>query len=258
MVIRVATFNIRNGIADDGTDSWQFRRHLVVRAIRSVRAEVLGLQEVYWHQRDFLRAEMPEYEQFGEHRDGGRDEEASLILYRHEHISLLEGGNVWLSEAPDVPGSRSWGTGHARMASWARLKVRSEGARLALVNCHLDHRSATARLHAASALGGLCDRLGTVDPTVIVGDFNCEPGSDPYLRLTGAHALRDAERSGTGPTGTGGTYHAWRPRAAAQIPRIDWILLSGNTAAIRTGRSEYHEGHRFPSDHYAVWADLCI
>jgi len=175
MDLRVMTFNIRNGIADDGTSSWQFRKHLLVRAVRAEMPDVLGLQEVFWHQRAFLWQALPEYEQFGEHRDGGREEEAALICYRHDRITLLEAGNLWLSETPEVAGSRDWGTHHARMASWARLCRRSDQARMLFINCHLDNQAEEARQHSALLLRDLATRKAEGDPVVLVGDFNTGP-----------------------------------------------------------------------------------
>jgi len=261
MDLRVMTFNIRNGIADDGTSSWQFRKHLLVRAVRSEMPDVLGLQEVFWHQRAFLWQALPEYEQFGEHRDGGREEEAALICYRHDRITLLEAGNLWLSETPEVAGSRDWGTHHARMASWARLCRRSDQARMLFINCHLDNQAEEARQHSALLLRDLATRKAEGDPVVLVGDFNTGPDTRTHALLVAdadmGAPFQDAWRlAGDGPESEP-TYHGWTPNSEdGERARIDWVLVSPRVRVSNVTRPKYREGNRLPSDHYPVLATI--
>src|SRR3712207_6150887 len=43
--LRVMSFNVRYGDADDGNDAWKFRRDLVARTIRRFDPDLLGVQE---------------------------------------------------------------------------------------------------------------------------------------------------------------------------------------------------------------------
>ena len=42
--LRVATFNVRNGIAFDGLDSWPLRRHTTAQAVAGLDADLIALQ----------------------------------------------------------------------------------------------------------------------------------------------------------------------------------------------------------------------
>ena len=43
--VRLLTFNIRYGLADDGDNSWPHRRDLVFGVLRNSSADFIGLQE---------------------------------------------------------------------------------------------------------------------------------------------------------------------------------------------------------------------
>src|SRR3954471_8277343 len=78
--LKVATFNIRYGKAKDGENSWDKRRGLFMRTVKSMDADVIGMQEVLAYQLDEIKAACPEYEFFGVGRnDGKRDGEFSPI-----------------------------------------------------------------------------------------------------------------------------------------------------------------------------------
>ena len=264
MDLRVMTLNIRNAVADDGTSSWQFRKRLLARAIRAEMPDVMGLQEVYWVQREFLRSALAEYEQFGEHRGGGREDEAVLICFRHDAFSLLKGGNVWLSDTPTVAGSRTWGNRNVRMASWARLRRRADGAEFLFINCHLDHEVDEARQRGAALLRDLAWEQHEGAPVIMVGDFNTWPGTAAHEILTGQREwemrrgdLFDAWELADEKPADGRTFHGWETRGfVAERARIDWILVRPRLRVTRIARPAYKEGGRLPSDHYPVIATI--
>ena len=80
--LRVATFNVRNGRAFDGWNSWPFRRPATTAAIAGLEADVVGLQEVLRFQVSALRARLPRYGFVGSGRDDGR---------RGDHVSFSTG-----------------------------------------------------------------------------------------------------------------------------------------------------------------------
>ena len=264
MDLRVMTFNVRNNVADDGTNSWQFRKWLVTRAIRSEAPDVMGLQEVYWRQRRFLAEALPEYEQFGEHREGGRENEAALICYRHDAFTLLEGGNLWLSDTPEVAGSRTWGNRNVRMASWTRLRHRASGARLLFMNCHLDHQVEEARQRGAALLLETARERADGAPVILVGDFNAWPDTPAHRLLTGrgldrasGGAFHDAWEIADCQPADQRTFHGWDEKGfVGQQARIDWILVRPRLKVRQVTRPAYREGDRLPSDHYPVVATI--
>jgi endonuclease/exonuclease/phosphatase family metal-dependent hydrolase len=80
--LRVMTFNIRYGTAQDGADSWQNRRPLTIRTIRDHDPALLGVQEALRFQLDEIEAALTQFAEVGVGRDDGVEAgEYSAILY---------------------------------------------------------------------------------------------------------------------------------------------------------------------------------
>ncbi|MGK5643254.1 endonuclease/exonuclease/phosphatase family protein, partial [Streptomyces sp. URMC 126] len=93
---------------------------------------------------------------------------------------------------PYTIGSNTWGGATVRMATWVRFEDRRDGRRFTLLNTHLDHRSATARINATRLI---VERLGGPDrslPVVVTGDFNVPAHRDPVYDTLLAAGLVDS------------------------------------------------------------------
>jgi endonuclease/exonuclease/phosphatase family metal-dependent hydrolase len=101
----------------------------------------------------------------------------------------------------------------------------------------------------------LVESLGG-QPVIVLGDFNCPSGSEPYWILTDEGSnlagLRDAH-AGLDP-GAGGTYHAFTGNACEG--RIDWILVSRRYEPSEAVIDRRERDGRYPSDHFPVAAKL--
>ena len=102
LTLTAMSFNIRNGLANDGDNSWPNRRPLVSEVIREHDPDVVGLQEAFRFQLDHLAEDLPGYCEVGEGRGGGTKDEYSAILYRAGRFNLLDSGTFWLSDTPEV------------------------------------------------------------------------------------------------------------------------------------------------------------
>src|SRR5690554_2701945 len=103
----VATYNIRLDTPNDSLDSWEHRKDMVNGLVRFHDFDIFGTQEGFHHQiMDIL--EPGGYDYVGVGRDDGKDAgEHSAIIYKKERLLVLDEGNFWLSETPDVPG-KGW------------------------------------------------------------------------------------------------------------------------------------------------------
>ena len=63
--LRVVSFNIRMGVADDGENSWVFRREASAAMVNEIRPDIMGLQEAFDFQTEFIRDNCPDYEGVG-------------------------------------------------------------------------------------------------------------------------------------------------------------------------------------------------
>jgi endonuclease/exonuclease/phosphatase family metal-dependent hydrolase len=250
----VMTFNVRYGTADDGPNAWELRKDLVVETIRSREPHVLGLQECLKFQADYIAAQMPEYDHFGAGREANGGGERMEIFYRPDMFVPLETGNFWLSETPDVPGSRSWKSANVRMATWARFRHVGSGRQFMYLNTHLDHRSEEARVEASKMLAAWAKNAPEGLPVVITADFNATAEQSlPWEILT--EPLVDAWTIAAERAGPPVTWSAFRA-PSDEVRRIDWILASPGVSVSVCETLTYNADGRYPSDHYPVFARL--
>ena len=250
--LRVMTFNVRLPMASDGPERWEARRDLFVRTIREQHPDVFGTQELYKRQGDYVVAKLPEYAWFGMGRKGDDGDEHMGVFYRTAELRVLDSGNFWLSETPDVPGSISWGTLFPRMVTWARFQRKSDGRTFVLFNTHLPYRESdeVPREKGAAVILKRIARLPIDEPVVLTGDFNTAPDSRVHAMLT--RHLQDAWLATPHRSGPDMTFHDFTGKPTE---RIDWILVRGfHVTGIRTVTT--HAGRLYPSDHFPVVADL--
>ena len=151
--LRVMSFNIRYGSANDGEDHWKNRREMVFDVFRNHHPDIVGLQEALDFQITEIRKALPEFGEIGVAREDGKTEgEYCAILYRHDQFDIDESGTFWLSDTPEVPGSSHWGNACVRICTWARLVEKKSGGTFYLYNTHLDHVSQPSREKSAVLL----------------------------------------------------------------------------------------------------------
>ena len=100
----VMSFNLRYATAKDGENSWHARREAEFAAIRDSGADIIGIQEGLYEQLQEIDRACPAYKWFGGGRRGDHADEHAAIFYQKSRARLLEEGNFWISETPDVPG----------------------------------------------------------------------------------------------------------------------------------------------------------
>lgn len=89
-ILRVMSFNIRYGLAEDGHNRWEKRKELVLGCIREHRPDLLGLQECRDDaQADYLRKNLPDYHFHGVRRGGGdqTDLEMAPVLFHRDVLT---------------------------------------------------------------------------------------------------------------------------------------------------------------------------
>ena len=242
----VASFNVRNGRAWDGLDSWPFRARRTAATARSLGADVLAVQEAFGFQSRFLGAALPGYARAGRGRER-RGGEWCAVYVREDRLEVLEDATHWYGAAPDVPGSRLDGASFPRIGTHLRLAVRDTGTELQFVNTHLDERDSARR---AASIEQLVSWLEPGSPAIVVGDLNATRRRDPgvFERLEDAElldALPDDDR-GTAHDFGGGTDHS----------RLDHIFVSEHFEVVDSGVVADERTRRLPSDHWPVVARL--
>ena len=106
--LKVMSFNIRYGTADDGKDIWANRQELVVTVIKAFAPDLMGTQETLPFQAKYIHEQLSEYTYIGWSRDQSETGEQCGIFVRKERFEIIESGQFWLSETPDEKFSKSW------------------------------------------------------------------------------------------------------------------------------------------------------
>lgn len=243
--LKVATFNIRYGSAADGANGWRHRRGATLSQLSAIEFDVCGLQEVLADQRGYLAGSLTGTRWYGVGRaDGVSDGEQSPIVVRGERLVVSEWTTLWLSERPQVAGSRGWDAKIPRVATAVKGTV--DGVAVGVVNTHLDHRGQRAQIGSARLIADLV--RAEQRRWIVMGDFNVEFGSPALNELTRA-GLRSVL-----PSDAGGTFHAWT--GATDRRRIDHILVDDGWEVI-DGRIVHDRFNgKLPSDHWPISAEL--
>lgn len=253
--LSIVTYNIRYANPGDGLDVWANRIDAVSDFI--AQHDVIGLQEVTFAQLTDLRQRLNEFDYYGVGRDDGKQGgEHAPIFYRRDRIEAMDQGTIWLSEQPEQVGGKGWDAALPRTCTWMVLKDKVSNHRFWIANTHFDHKGNNARTESAKLIHQLAIEKPQGLPTVVMGDFNCLPESDPYQAITNEEFLADARRiSKAKATGPNGTWNGFREIQANQI--IDHLFVGGplNVLTFET-LNPRTAADRFASDHLPVRATI--
>lgn len=251
--LTVISYNIRMGVAKDGTNSWEFRYPTSAMMIVDQNPDIFGLQEAYDFQVNYMKEFCPGYKCVGVGREDGKHEgEHMSIFYKKKSIKLIKWGTFWLSETPEKP-SMGWDAACIRTATWALLKDRKSGKRFYYVNTHLDHVGQQARENGLKLIMEKIKEMNPKNyPMVLTGDFNSEPGN-PALKYADAVML-DSRKTAV-KTDYEGTFNDWGKQKGKCI--IDYIYYKGFSSCplYETIKKKY-DGRKYISDHHPVKAVL--
>jgi endonuclease/exonuclease/phosphatase family metal-dependent hydrolase len=250
------TFNIRNSKDDRNTkNDWQNRKKKVLDIVKAYNPDIIGMQEVFYDQLDYLLENLPEYRSIGVGRDDGKLEgEFSPILYRS--LDIVDSGTFWLSETPEIC-SNTWG-GLNRICTWA---IFAGDINFAVFNTHLEDTKQEIRKKSIQLLNNIINRLFPDKSVVILGDFNFSRSSQEYSMMK--TLFKDAYMieklfsfhiTYHGFKGIKRAIFSWRGGRV-----VDYIWLSGNIGVLKSDIIHDNPGNNketYPSDHWPIIADL--
>ena len=258
--LNVMSFNIRYDNPEDGPNSWDKRKEMVVETIEAQEADVIGMQEVLIRQQEYLAAKLSRYETYAVGRDDGKLKgEMGSIFFLKNRFELLDRSTFWLSETPEVIGSKGWNAVLPRIVSWVKLKDLENDQILYFFNTHFSHVGEEARLNSAKLLVERVRYIAGDKPTIISGDFNCTKDSKPYSVITqvhdNQHVLYDSHYiSETEHFGGLNSINAFgRPGREAII---DYLFCNSSFKVKSHGILIIKKDSVFVSDHYPVVAEM--
>ena len=260
--LRVMTFNIRYNNPGDSIYNWDHRKDMVYEVIRKYKPEIFGVQEALDGQMNDLRKALPAYATFGVGRDDGRKAgEYAAIFYDSNRFEKLDGATFWLSQTPEVPGSKSWNTACTRIVTWMKLRDRRSGTIFFAFNTHFDHASEEARIESAKLIRKRIMAICGNQPLIVTGDFNSTMKEKAYKILTDSSSegfLRDT-RQALPVSSTEPLYSYIGFPFQLEVASLCDFIFSRNTPGWKV--SSYHviqDNNKglYPSDHMPVIAEF--
>ena len=258
----VMTFNIRYDNPGDNEYSWENRKKMVFSVLADNEPEIIGFQEALKGQVDELWEFLKGYGHAGVGRDDGKNAgEFSPVFYDSARFVLKAASTFWLSESPDVPGTRSWNSACNRIVTWVRFFDKQAKKTIFVFNTHFDHISEQARIESAKLIVNRIERIAGNETVILTGDFNSTNTSQSYQILTDpshAYPLQDT-RTLAGRNAFGPSYSfIGFPFNPDDGNMIDFIFISKEPGlkVLQNDIINYHVKDKYPSDHLPVLTKL--
>ncbi len=248
--INIATYNLRLNTSSDGINAWPNRKEWVKSLIKYHDFDIFGTQEGFYEQlTDIL--ELSEYSYIGGGRDDGKKAgEHSAIIYKKDKFLLLDSGNFWLSETPDVPGKGWDATCCNRICSWAKFKDKTSKKQFYFFNVHFDHQGVIARRESGKLMVKKMQEIAKNSTIICTGDFNSTPETDQIISIS--NYLQDSFlHSINKPYGPTGTFNGFKIDAPLK-DRIDYIFTTKDIQINKYAALNDNFELRYPSDHLPV------
>lgn len=258
--LNVMTFNIRYDNPSDNEYSWANRKKMVFAVLAEYGPAIIGFQEALKGQVDQVQDYLKGYGRAGVGRDDGKEAgEFCVIFYDSARFAMKDGATFWLSESPDVPGTRSWNSACNRIVTWVKLFDKLANRTIFVFNTHFDHISEQARIESAKLIMHRMDSIAGNGTVILTGDFNSTDTSRSYQILTDpshSHPLRDTRKlAGTNASGPSFSFVGF-PFNPEEGNLIDFIFISEDPG-LKVLQNEvigYHVKDKYPSDHLPVLA----
>lgn len=266
---RVLSCNIRVALDEDEAKGlgWSSRRDICLKMIKNHKPDIICLQEVLKIQSDDCRKFFSSYQLIGfdgpemdAHTTGYHGIAKNPILFSKDRYELLTAGTYWLSETPLVAGSKSWDTARARHANWIRIREKKTGKDFRVVNLHLDHISAEAKIQQAKMVVDESAQYQPEYTQILTGDFNSRFDSNVFtsVRNGGWKESYEAVHGQKEAGHTGHEFQGVKYDKASSKGRIDYIWYRGKVKSVDALIIKDDVNGKYPSDHFFLQADLVI
>lgn len=246
--MKLVTFNIRYDCGHDGKNNFCHRKGLILEKIRAEQPDILCFQEVLPHVALWLKEALMEYYVVGCPRSEVLDDEQVCIAFRWDSFNLMKLDTFWLSPTPYIPGSRyAVQSICPRVCTEVTLQELASGKVLRILNTHLDHEGAPARMLAAEQI---LRKIETEPffpgvPVILTGDMNAEPDSEEMQLISRKMQNVAAD--------LGYTFHNF---GRGELVQIDYIFVTEGVHCTRAEKWTDCRDGVYLSDHYPVCAEL--
>ncbi len=257
MKVKLISSNIRFDNPADGANSWSHRRLHLTELLLSHSPDVIATQEGRFDQLKDFEILLKDFIIIDHHRSWIKERMYPSFYLRKQAFEVLRSGDLWLSETPQIAGSKSFESAFPRLMTWTEVQLKNSELKFFMVNTHLDHVKRETRLHQVKVLAQEIKKEWDGQSSLFIfGDFNDDPDS-PVRQVLTDHfpKLIDSWRIFNATEET--SHHAFQGECQ-NGSRIDWILVDNQieVKACIMDKSK-PEGH-YPSDHFPVVCTINI
>ena len=270
--IYVGEFNIRNDNAKDAAagDGWMVRCPVVCDILKVESFDIFGTQEVMHNQLEDMLSALPDYDYVGVGRNDGKTSgEYAAIFYKENRIKCLSSGHFWLSETPEVAGSKGWDAKYPRICTWGQFKDKKTGRKFWMFNLHMDHRGVEARKQSALLVMERIKTMCGKQPYILLGDFNVDQFNPIYPMMMESGIFVDCFDAAAARFAPTGSMNYFKTDFKTDS-RIDHVLISDDFDVLDykvltysywseekpSAEAQTTYKHRLPSDHYPIGIHL--
>lgn len=256
MILNITTFNIRRDVDADGINRFSCRQEHILKAIKKYDSDMIAFQEVLPNAYEWLKETLSsKYTVVGCGRSESLSDEHMLLSFKNNKYDMLEMTTKWLSDTPDIPGSRFEKQSLCpRICTKFVLRDISESKVFSVYVTHLDHEEEYARVQGLKQIIAdmESDRKKYNRPAILVGDFN-EPSSTFDINEITKNfdlSLTDAAKD------SGTTFHNYGDDKCTV--KIDYIFTTDEFEHIDVTKWEDCDNGVYLSDHYPVSVTLSL
>ena len=249
--ISVLSLNLRFGLADDGPNSWQYRKDSFPVLLKNYQADFFGFQEVNSFQLEFLSDILREYNYIGERQPAPPSWQNNIIFY-HRKWGCVHQDHFYLSPTPSIPS-------RFRKSRWPRQCTigvfQNNDDQVIVANTHFDFDPTVQSRSAKLIMQRLSD-ISSETSAILIGDFNTTPESASYKIFTEQKKKKSLKKKqffkNVFKDPFPGTFHGFKDNKTGD--HIDWILYRGRIVLESSNIIRGKIKGQYPSDHFPLFA----
>ncbi len=254
--MNVASFNIRQKNTSDVGNMWDDRKHAVTDLIKFHEFDIFGVQEAFKVQMDDMSAALPGFKSIGVGRDDGAEKgEYSAIFYNSKRFKVINSGTFWLSPTETTKPNKGWDAALPRICTWGIFQDLKNKKKFIFMNTHFDHVGVEARRESAKLILAKAKEFAKDLPLILTGDFNIDEKNEAYFTLANSGVVKDVYDLAPIKYEPNSSFNGWSKSLKAK-GRIDHIFITPPFKVHKYGILTDTYMHKFPSDHFPVFAEL--
>ncbi len=263
--INVMTFNILWDKMTKGPTQWAFRKQGMVNLIKRHHPDIIGIQEGFINQMEYITSEV-KYNYFGWGTDDGKShldnpgkrQSLNPIMYDQKRLSVIEKGVFWYADKPEEPGIFAGEDKHFRNCVWGKFKEKGRKGRTFYVfNTHFSLKDNMRQKQVIMLKSKIKEIASESAEVIVTGDFNSDVIRDKsYSMLIDTNAgltLVDSKQICSNPaSGPSFSGSGLMINSRTKGTEIDHIFVRNIKSSTAYKVIADYEGEVYPSDHFPV------